>query len=70
MESFIGSFLISCFICWYILLNIKKKNAPIKVTEVWSSITQQKSLSDPHDKQLLKKTESILSDSTHTLPCT
>lgn len=68
-RSFIESILTFSFICWYASTNLKQKSALNKVVKVSSKITgtQQNSLTDLFNSQVLRKADLISRDGTHPL---
>ncbi len=68
-RSFVESVVIFSLICWYGSITLKQKNSISRLIRVSSCITgsKQKSLGELYQKQMLRRVESILSDSSHPL---
>ncbi len=68
-RSFVESVVIFSLICWYGSITLKQKNSISRLIRVGSCITgsKQKSLGELYQKQMLRRVESILSDSSHPL---
>ncbi len=68
-RSFVESVVIFFLICWYGSITLKQKNSISRLIRVSSCITgsKQKGLGELYQKQMLRRVESILSDSSHPL---
>ncbi len=69
-RSFVESVVIFSLICWYGSITLKQNNSISRLISVSSCVTgsKQKSLGEFYQKQMLRRVESILSDSSHPLP--
>ena len=68
-KSYIESVLTFSLICWYGSLTVKAKTALSNIVKVSSKIigVQQSSLSVLYDRQVVRKANAVISDSSHPL---
>ena len=68
-RSFVESVVTFSLICWYGSITVKQKNSLSKLIKLSSRITgsNQKGLEELYQKQMLKRVDSILSNSSHPL---
>ena len=68
-RSFIESVLAFSLVCWFKNANVKSRNKLSRIVNICSKITgvQQASLSELYDRQVLRKTATILRNPQHPL---